>query len=899
MMNTGCTKLCGYKKAIASYSLLFLCTGALSFSAFFFAHKTFVWIDSDGFLQWIPWLAKLHYMLADLIGGKGISLWSFDIGLGADTAGNLNSLLFDPFNYVAAAFPVALLDIGYTVSCVLKLYTAGAAVLCLLLHEKCSEKVSVLGALGYAYSYWGVGSIQQGSFLVPFYLFPLIILGVDKILKNEKPYVFILSVAFSLMQSVYFTYMSACMSCIFFFLRVLLDNRQPKQGLIIIKQIFRIFFCVCLACFIAAPALVPAFYTLMNANKSSGVDFSLLPTKDQIENWLLGPTSFVMISGNYSWTGTNALMLSMVPFMFKRIREKGHRTPAAAFFLYYLMAVLPAWNSLMNGFSYPVGRWCYGLALFYVWAGAESLDYALQNRTGSRKTAVIWCLFLSIVVLAVYGKPTKVSPYLLMSFINIVFAFFFLFHLWKIRYIYLAAALVLNIGITFILVYLPAGGARIHQFGKIGAPETAYMESSLRAYSSIKDSDFFRVDYPEHVLKNAKKKNDVDIPSNEPLYWRANTLTAYNSTLDYRLNDFYVALENGGAAKRRTSIISCDNRTRLSYLLGVKYYLLESETENDYMGYLNENFELYKKRGDIHIYRSKAEPSLGYVFDSVLDTKAFERLSALDKEQALMDCVVTDEETGGLKKYEPRSIITELPYKVESGSQNEVEKNKIIIGEEKNPMYLLIPEITDSELFVSFDGLKKGNKDDIYYYISTDAKPKMVFYRGSNAQAVENGNRFLTNLGYYQSAKGAISISFKNAGTYEYNNLKVFQMPKADFEEQAAELSGQRLRISEQKANYLKGTVNAKQDGILFLSLVYNPGWKVYIDGERQDTFITDICFTGVRVSAGEHEVVLKYRPVGFHISILMFFTGIVCIIGIEWYYRKRRISDLKECKAA
>ena len=301
----------------------------------------------------------------------------------------------------------------------------------------------------------------------------LTISEIDKILKNEKPYVFILSVAFSLMQSVYFTYMSACMSCIFFFLRVLLDNRQPKQGLIIIKQIFRIFFCVCLACFIAAPALVPAFYTLMNANKSSGVDFSLLPTKDQIENWLLGPTSFVMISGNYSWTGTNALMLSMVPFMFKRIREKGHRTPAAAFFLYYLMAVLPAWNSLMNGFSYPVGRWCYGLALFYVWAGAESLDYALQNRTGSRKTAVIWCLFLSIVVLAVYGKPTKVSPYLLMSFINIVFAFFFLFHLWKIRYIYLAAALVLNIGITFILVYLPAGGARIHQFGKIGAPETA------------------------------------------------------------------------------------------------------------------------------------------------------------------------------------------------------------------------------------------------------------------------------------------------------------------------------------------------------------------------------------------------------------------------------------------
>ena len=76
----------------------------------------------------------------------------------------------------------------------------------------------------------------------------------------------------------------------------------------------------------------------------------------------------------------------------------------------------------------------------------------------------------------------------------------------------------------------------------------------------------------------------------------------------------------------------------------------------------------------------------------------------------------------------------------------------------------------------------------------------------------------------------------------------------------------------------------------MFLSIPYEKGWSVYIDGEKAETFKLLQAVLGVRVPAGRHDIELKYTPEGFPlgvtISLLSFVLFVFCIVCD----RRRRI---------
>ena len=62
----------------------------------------------------------------------------------------------------------------------------------------------------------------------------------------------------------------------------------------------------------------------------------------------------------------------------------------------------------------------------------------------------------------------------------------------------------------------------------------------------------------------------------------------------------------------------------------------------------------------------------------------------------------------------------------------------------------------------------------------------------------------------------------------------------------------------------IKGTVNALEGGIMYLSIPYEKGWSVWVDGEKQELVELMDAMSGVRVPAGIHEIKLRYIPEGF-----------------------------------
>ncbi|KKS78323.1 MAG: hypothetical protein UV74_C0013G0381 [Candidatus Woesebacteria bacterium GW2011_GWB1_43_14] len=61
--------------------------------------------------------------------------------------------------------------------------------------------------------------------------------------------------------------------------------------------------------------------------------------------------------------------------------------------------------------------------------------------------------------------------------------------------------------------------------------------------------------------------------------------------------------------------------------------------------------------------------------------------------------------------------------------------------------------------------------------------------------------------------------------------------------------------------------INTKEEGLLFVSDAYFPGWKAYLDNKEVDVYRADFAFRAVRVPSGNHFVRFVYRPNSFLIG--------------------------------
>ena len=122
--------------------------------------------------------------------------------------------------------------------------------------------------------------------------------------------------------------------------------------------------------------------------------------------------------------------------------------------------------------------------------------------------------------------------------------------------------------------------------------------------------------------------------------------------------------------------------------------------------------------------------------------------------------------------------------------------------------------------------------------------------------------------------------------------LMIYALNKDAYEKAYSALADEQLKINSFNDTRIKGSVAAKEDGIMFFSVPYEKGWKVYIDGKKADTFKVLQAMLGARVPAGEHDIELRYSPEGFTLGLTISFVSLalfVFIVVCEHRRRKRR----------
>lgn len=99
------------------------------------------------------------------------------------------------------------------------------------------------------------------------------------------------------------------------------------------------------------------------------------------------------------------------------------------------------------------------------------------------------------------------------------------------------------------------------------------------------------------------------------------------------------------------------------------------------------------------------------------------------------------------------------------------------------------------------------------------------------------------------------------------------------------------FNITEFDDDCICGTVNAAQDGTMFVSAPLDEGWTVTVDGEETELIENESHVMMFSVSAGEHTVEMKYFPQGLKEGI---FVSVASVLALALVMLLSRVHKMK-----
>ncbi len=214
----------------------------------------------------------------------------------------------------------------------------------------------------------------------------------------------------------------------------------------------------------------------------------------------------------------------------------------------------------------------------------------------------------------------------------------------------------------------------------------------------------------------------------------------------------------------------------------------------------------------------------------------------------------------------------------------------------------------DPSVTYSYSGLDTGS---IYCYVSKGgmekANVKNVFAESGETLDVDSDigvkdYSIVFPLGNVKAGDTA-KVQLKPRAEQSTGSYKImtYALNKETFEKQYEKLADEQLEITSFTDRKIEGKVNALSDGVLLLTMPYEKGWSVYVDGEKVKTMPVMGALMGAEVPQGSHEIVLKYVPEGFTAGVAATAAG-TAVFGVLAYFdwkKNRKNTSVPESKEA
>ncbi len=635
-----------------------------------------------------------------------IQLWNNGIGYGADILTSNSAYYFDIFNWISFFIPSKFSELGFNVVIVLKFYVTGLAFSYFGFYKKQSFWAVLAGSIIYTFSGVTYITFIETFFINVMFILPFVIVGADKLLRENKAGLYVISLAYAFINYFYFAYMI----CIFVFVYCILsfcldkDIQKTWKNLLEIAVRFIIFSLIGIG--ISMVVVLPIINMLGESDRLKiKQEIPIMYNAEWYINFLKGFITSFSMSDRDAIIGFGAISLPAVICVF--LQGKKYTKQKIEFILITIGLCVPLIGSIMNGFSYYANRWCFVYALIVAYMVTIAVE---EFKNLSKKQIIILCILVLVYaiasnVLANYSHDI-VATSILAIICAIACSFATKMHDKMFKYIFLGLASISVVVSSFYNYDENHGNATKEEEKANVAYGYIINGGGLPLLNEVDTSDASR--YDENKIGRINNASWIYGVSGIDFY-----TSVYNNNIDRWHNKLGL---NTNAWPMAYS--GLDKRAELEALCGVNHYLVRASNEgNKPYGY--NNLELRKNIASTEYasYAPENKNSIIYGFEKSIKQSEYDRLSEYDRQQVLTQAIVVPDDMAN-NSVESLNIQNDsISYEIKAEKDIEVNNKQYMANGEYGIISLNFDEIKDSEIYVYFKNINFDYYDKAFYNV--------------------------------------------------------------------------------------------------------------------------------------------------------------------------------------
>ena len=877
---------------IVAYTIGFVVVFSLVYLPFLENGASLIW-RRDAISQYFPkamyYARYMRETVAQLLQGNfAVKMYDFSLGMGDSVPVKL-----EPLYWLHALFKPEDMEAGYEFVMVLRMYLSGLSVSALLLYLKKDEKITWICSYIYCFSgYVLYACTRHAQFMVPFILLPLLVIAVEEIIRKKRWIPGCILIAVSLLCSYYFLYMNTIALAVYFLVRYAF---LPKT-----QQTWKNFWSY-IGCFAGAYILgvgmgsMTIFTSLFNyfgsARTGSGnisAESLWFYKKDWLNDLyvqLIAPGEGL---GYWMKLGFIPVVLLAIVALYLRKNKKELKVCMAACLAGLLF---PAFAYFMSGFGSVTNRWLYIFTLVLTLAAAEFL--AMIPSLTKKELSILFMALVPYFVLTMFYSrydtvfSLKGLGMLLMTYIIVVFSAETVGILGRRQMLAAMGVLViLGLAMNGDMLFGTNGAAVTEEYAERGKAVEEAETTLLKACTDLEDDSFYRVTEQSIGMYNYCASSAMGL----------NSISYFNSTMNGLILEFDQLMGNGRSCMVYQS--DFNNRTILNALAAVKYYgSTDDETAEAFLPY---GYQLYdEKRIDgtgYTVYKTEDTLPLAYSYERVMSQDELLAHPVEERQELLLkNAVVEDtdvltgtydvaQHAGSGYRIQPKEIILDEV----SWDGND------IVGSDNGKVTFVLDKIPNAEIYFVFTGTTTPTvegRDTTLLGVKTENGEYEYRIRPEENIYHMDFEKYMINFGYSKEGHEQVTLQFWGSGILNLDDWMLWCQPMDDYAADVNALKEDALENIVMENNQIRGTISTEKEKLLTFSIPYQKGWSATVDGVKVPLLKTNIMYTGLEISPGEHTVVLQYEMPGIRYGFIVtgISTGIFICILIGFGLRKRK----------
>lgn len=659
---------------------------------------------------------------------------------------------------------------------------------------------------------------------------PFLILGyygVDKYFEEKKLWLLSLAVFLMIMTSYFFS-VSGIVSIIIYGIYCYIKRKEKITITSFIKDGLKFLFPILVGVLMACVLIVPTFYSLLAGRGESDVVVNII--KLFIPNIKLKN----ILYSTYSAGLSSIALLSLIAAFF------GKREDKFAGITLSIICFVPICLYLLNGFLYVDSK----ILITFIPMFIVLINNLLNNLMKSKINYKL-LVFVTIFVVGIG---------LLFNDFSLIVPFIFEFPIVLLSLLLVNKKKSLNYIVILLLPVLLFISISMNDDDLLVLKTDVVDYNDEVQYILDNDTDFYRVGVYDNDIDSVNKIYDID----------HYTSSIYSSSSSINYKDYFYNRLGNEIVFRSYGMLNTTNNIFNNIYLGNKYIISEDFDSS-----------LYEKVSE-NVYKNEYVFPVGYATDNLMSLSYYNSLSFQDNIDAYLNYTIIDND----------DIITEF-----ESSFRKITLDYHVVSSD-------IESVLEDEHYI----IKADSGDEVNLVIDTDLKDKilLISFEMNYQESCEIGDTYITINGIknkitcrtwkYQNKNSHFEyvISEKNIddlnivfskGKYDISNIEFYVIDYNAIYDIVSDVDSFVIDREKTNGDIIYGEIDVTESGYFNLSIPYDYGFNIYLDGEKIEYEKVDVGFIGFKIEEGHHTIEIEYKSPLKNIGIILSIIGLVLFI--------------------